>query len=369
MGARAGRDLLRERAAREALCAAAAAADALVLLGDVLELRQGPARDALAVAAEPLAALGDALAPGAPVTVVPGNHDHMLLAPWLAGRDGASSLGLDAAVPASDGTPLAAVVRLLGTERTTVAYPGTWVRSDVWATHGHYGDRHTTVPMLERLGSGAMARIVGEPAGGPARAEDYEATLGPLYAWLDAVAQSGGAAARRYGGGLTVDAWQALTDAETGQAAAGAGVSGIRAAGAAQAARALRAARRGATRAGFAATIAALNLARLGPVSADLSGASLRRAALAAVGDVIARLGVDAAYVISGHTHRAGPMPGDDPDEWRAPGGTRMVNCGCWVHQPALTGSDPSRSPYRGGFAVWVDGEPGRAPELVNLLD
>ena len=35
----------------------------------------------------------------------------------------------------------------------------------------------------------------------------------------------------------------------------------------------------------------------------------------------------------------------------------------------AFLGADPSRSPYRARFAVWVDGDRGRAPELVNLLD
>ena len=45
-----------------------------------------------------------------------------------------------------------------------VAYPGLWVRPDVYATHGHYLDCHLTVPTLERLSVGAMSRLLGRPA-------------------------------------------------------------------------------------------------------------------------------------------------------------------------------------------------------------
>ena len=47
-----------------------------------------------------------------------------------------------------------------------------------------------TVPMFERLGAGvtAPARPRRRPSG-PARAEDYEAILAPIYAWIHAVAQ------------------------------------------------------------------------------------------------------------------------------------------------------------------------------------
>ena len=102
---------------------------------------------------------------------------------------------------------LGALVESLAPARVRVAYPGVWLREDVYATHGHYGDRHNTVPILERLGAGLTVRVAGEPAGGPARAEDYEAALAPMYAWADAVAQSGGL---RVGGGgsFQIAAWQ-----------------------------------------------------------------------------------------------------------------------------------------------------------------
>ena len=31
-----------------------------------------------------------------------------------------------------------------------LAYPGVWLRPDVYATHGHYVDLHITVPSFER---------------------------------------------------------------------------------------------------------------------------------------------------------------------------------------------------------------------------
>ena len=102
--------------------------------------------------------------------------------PWVPGGDQTRS-------PASRWSASASA---LGADRVRVRYPGTWLRDDVYVTHGHYLDRHTTVPTLERLAIGAVARVAGEPAGGPAGAEDYETLLGPVYAWLDAYAGTGG---------------------------------------------------------------------------------------------------------------------------------------------------------------------------------
>ncbi|HEX2105649.1 MAG TPA: hypothetical protein VHF51_18495, partial [Solirubrobacteraceae bacterium] len=50
LGARTGVDLLRRPAARAALLERVDGADRLVLLGDTLELRHGPVREALAAA-------------------------------------------------------------------------------------------------------------------------------------------------------------------------------------------------------------------------------------------------------------------------------------------------------------------------------
>ena len=176
--------MLRDAGPRSALCRAAQAVDRLVLLGDVLELRHGPMHQALAQAEPVLRELGAALSGKTEVILVPGNHDYRLLAPWLERRALAPEplpLGSESEIRSEPGEPLAELARWLEPAAVRVAYPGVWLRDDVYATHGHYSDRHHTVPILERLGAGAMARIAREPAGGPWRAEDYETTLRPMY--------------------------------------------------------------------------------------------------------------------------------------------------------------------------------------------
>lgn len=321
--------------------------DRLVLLGDVLELRHGPVRDAMSAARPVFTELGAALGEHSEVVIVPGNHDHQLLAPWLerrARKQAPPPMGLEAAVDRRAGDPLATIAGWLGPATVRACYPGVWLRADVFATHGHYCDRHTTVPTFERLGAGVMARIVSEPPTGPARTEDYEATLAPIYAWIHAIAQAGGPDLGRSSHGASAQAWRTLAG------------SGSR--------RSLR--RRGLT-AAFPALVAGLNRARIGPLRADLSGEELRRAGLRAFGEVLARLGVDAPHVIFGHTHRAGPLPGDVRSEWVTPTGASLLNTGSWVHEPGFLGTDPLNSPYRAGFCVMV--EDAGQPQLMNLRD
>jgi hypothetical protein len=119
--------------------------------------------------------------------------------------------------------------------------------------------------------------------------------------------------------------------------------------------------------AGLDAAITLLNRAGIGPLRADLSPVELRRAGLIAFGAVLEALSVQSPFAIFGHTHRAGPLDGDDPQEWVAPTGTRLFNSGCWVHEPSFLGPRPARSPYRAGFAVRLDD--AGPPLLVNLLD
>ena len=83
VGGLAGNDIAREGAPLASLVDAVAGADRLVLLGDVVELRERPLADALEVARPLIEALGRALE-GRPVVLVPGNHDHTLAEPWLA---------------------------------------------------------------------------------------------------------------------------------------------------------------------------------------------------------------------------------------------------------------------------------------------
>ncbi len=327
----------------------------LVLLGDVLELRQGPPRDALTAARQPLHEIAAGLEPGARVTIVPGNHDHRLLSPWLGRRARdrpPPAMGLEAAVDWRAGEPLARLAGWLAPRGSQieldVAYPGCWLTEDIYATHGHYSDRHTTTPMFERLGAGLMARVRGGEATGPTCTEDYEAILAPLYAWLDALAESGGppVGRRQSHTSHSAAAWRALAGENR-----------------------RRGPRDRALAAAFPIAVAALNRAGLGPLSSDLSSAGMRRARLRAVGEVVLRLGVGARHVVFGHSHRAGPLPTDDLREWRTVTGATLTNTGSWVHEPGFVGPDPGVSAYRPGFAVRVDSEPTRPPELVNLLD
>ena len=337
--------MLRRSEPRDALIEAIARSDRLVLLGDVIELRHGPLRDALAAARPVLEAFGEALPEDADVVIVPGNHDHRLLRPWLGRRaaDGSvAALGVEAAVDWREGEPLERLASWLGPARTRAAYPGTWLREDVYAMHGHYSDRNTTVPILERLGAGVMGRVMAEGDGRPARAEDYEAVLAPMYAWIDAVAEQGGLGAGARGS-VQVRAWRGLQ---------GRGRHRVRARAVAL---------------GFRTLVFALNRAGIGPLRPDVSGPELRRGGLRALDQVLVDLGIRPEHVLFGHTHRAGPLPGDDRPEWVTSAGTRLLNTGSWVYERGFLGDEPRRSPYRPGFAAVL--EDTGPPELVNLLD
>jgi hypothetical protein len=341
LGGRTGVDVLvRDPDALRALTQALRDVDRLVLLGDTLELRHGPARDALAAAQPVLETIGDALPPDSTVVLVPGNHDYALAAPWLDART--QPLGLEATVDPPAASPLAS--RLSGwlNRATEVAYPGLWLRDDVWATHGHYLDPHGTVPTFERLAAGVMGRMVGDVPEPTATAEDYERILAPLYAWIHASAQRAhdgrfGAGAGRAGKAYTMlsgDGHQPLKARLIGAA--------------------------------FPLGIRGVNLLKIGPVSPDLSGDALRRNALDAMTAVLQRLQVDARHVVFGHSHRTGPLPADAQDEWRTPSGTKLYNSGSWVHEPSFTGAAGSASPYWPGGAVLVTDE--GEPELLRLL-
>jgi hypothetical protein len=344
LGARTGVDVLRRPAARAALLERLDGVDRLVLLGDTLELRHGPVREALAAARPVLGAIGAAMA-GGEVVLVPGNHDHRLLAAWLEGRgDGGRPppLGLEQR-PGPAATPhAAAVAEMLGPAAVDVAYPGLWLADGVYAMHGHYVDRHSTVPSFERLAAGALGRVLNDRLDDISSPDDYEVVLAPLYALLDAIA-----ARTPDGGGpshanASTRAWRAL---------AGDG---------------RRPLRRTLLAGAFPLGVRALNRAGVGPFRADLSGEELRRAGLRAMGDVVARLRIGSRDIVFGHTHRAGPLLDDDPADWTLPGGSRLHNSGSWVLERAWTRAGPA-SPYWPGGAVEVDGD--GPPRHVRLLD
>lgn len=362
-------DVLRLPHVRAALVDALRDVDRLVLLGDVLELRHGPRGSALRAAGPVLQELGAAMA-GKPVVLLAGNHDHALVEGWLQRRaemGEQTSLGPEQWLAPDEASPLAATLaQWLAPAQVSIAYPGLWVREDVYAIHGNYLDCHMTVPTIERLAIAAMSKVLGRPASTIASVEDYEAVIGPVYAWIDAVAAagSGGSAGSALNGKTTMRMWRLLDSDGAGPRTTANGSPSST-----WATETRRRLGRQAVRRGFPLAVAALNRAGLGPVKPNVSGPELRRAALLAMGEVARRLDLGADYVVFGHTHRTGPLPGDSEWEWRPSGGVRLVNCGSWVHTSDFVTSDPGGGPYWPGSCVIVeDGAPLAPPTVRRLL-
>jgi calcineurin-like phosphoesterase family protein len=361
-------DILRRPELREPLLRAVADVDRVVLLGDVIELRHGPPREALAVARPFFEELGGALA-GKELVLVAGNHDHGLIEPWLAMRaelEAPAPLGLEQLIEPGEASPMVArLAEWAAPARVRFAYPGLWLREDVYAMHGHYLDCHLTVPTIERLSVGVMTRLLGRPARSFAKVEDYEAVSAPVYAWRDAVARAA-PPGNAINGIATADAWHALGGGTNGRVARRNGTASLRSS-------VIRNARTAALMGGFQVAVAALNRAGIGPLRPDVSAHELRAAGLRAMGQVTSQLGLDDAYVVFGHTHRAGPLPGDDEREWNrppavpgGPAGARLVNTGCWSYDPIFLTATAGESPYWPGTCVLV--EDAGPPTLKRLL-
>ena len=341
LGAHTQVDVLRRPELRAPLLERLHDVDRVVLLGDALELRHAPVGRAIAAAEGFFRDLGSAVAE---VVYLTGNHDWALLRPWLESRS--EPLGLAESTGPEGAGPLAGqIAAWLAPARVTFAYPGIWLREDVYATHGHYCDLFSTVPTVERLAATAMARWVSRPGGAPHTPADYEAALAPLYAWIHEVSQNtgrGGANVTAASAGASTGVWQRLRRdprrdpvAALTWATVGLGVLGLRRIG-------------------------------LGPLSLDLSPAGLRRGSLRGIGRAMDSLGVEAEHVIWGHSHRSGPWPADDLQEWRTPGGARIVNVGSWIYAKAFLTGAPNESPYWPGVVAIVDD--AGPPRLERLL-
>src|SRR4249919_3048239 len=189
LGSSTGEDLLRDPAIRRALLEEVAGADRLVLLGDSLELRELPLARVLELVEPFFAELGEAMA-GRRVVLVPGNHDQRLAEPLLeevALTGGA--LGLEHRATLA-GEPVRRIASWLGGAKLSVAYPGVWLREDVYATHGHYMDCHMSLPRIECIAAAAVMRAFG-PVPARATAADYERVLRPVFGLSFGLAQSG----------------------------------------------------------------------------------------------------------------------------------------------------------------------------------
>lgn len=344
LGTVAGADVARLPEVRARLLEAIAPAERVVVLGDMLEMREQKAVSVLEVAAPFLSELGEGTA-GKQLVIVPGNHDHELIGPALdrARLRGAGKLGLEATFAADEGELVRAVTSRMPRTEVLLAYPGIRLRDDVYATHGHYLDRHLTVPRMECVLASAIARFGGAGQNGELPApDDYEAALAPIYAFAYSAVQDGEGKAVTRGGKLSRNIWSRSNP--TGRRSlAGVAIGRLAIPGA----------------------VWVLNGMGLGPFRPDISPAELRRAGLRAMGDVVRRLGIDADHVIFGHTHRPGPLDGDG-EEWQLPGGTRLTNTGSWLYESVFVRGEGPSNPYWPGGITWLrDDGP---PEPTNVL-
>jgi hypothetical protein len=335
LGTRTRADILRWPEPREVLASALVGTDQLVLLGDAFELRDRPLAEALAAARPFLETIGATLRNGR-VILVPGNHDHRLawealdLCPRRPGR----GLGIAQEVRVGRSGALGAIRGVLGVE-LLVAYPGFWIHDGVWATHGHYLDAHSEAPTLECIAARVMAAARRHPA--PRRPVEYEQILSPTYNAFFAIAQ------RRRLRPLADEAKSLLRRAETLV-----GVRGESPAGVWEERRTLL------------RFLRLLGDERLGTAPGELGRPGLRP-----FQRVLDSLGVEAARILFGHTHRTGPLPGDPPALWRTAAGTELINTGSWVYEPAYVGEQGDESPYWPGTVTIIDDD---GPPVVRRL-
>lgn len=345
IGSLGGYDVARHGEPQERLLAALEGADRVVLLGDALELREHPLARAVELARPLLERLGQVTG-GKRVVLAPGNHDYQLAEPFLTRmRLEGGPIDPEGEWPVSPADGAAgALARLMPDTELTLAYPGLRVREDVYATHGHYLDVHLTVPRLETLAAGVMARV-SKRSRDCRSVEDYEAVMSPLYAYLARLAEGSPPERLQRGGSVSRSLWTRLNPPDGGGSSVTKLLLG---------------------RLAIPGAVAALNLAGLGPLSPEISAEELRRSGLRAMGRVVEGMGVRADHVLFGHTHRSGPWPGDDTAEWRTAADTRLWNTGSWLYEAAFLHDRPQQNPYWPGTVIRVhdSGE----PEIENVL-
>ena len=285
---------------------------------------------------------------GREVVIVPGNHDHQLLAPWLARRAELNAppqpLGLQSEVDverrrAAGGARrrarargrCASAIRASGCARTSTRPTATTAtctrrcRCSSGSAPAHGAD-------AERRRRARRA------------AEDYEAVLAPIYAWIHAVAAGASRAQRAARQPFDDDGVRSSTRRRRSSDDASRRAWHRR--GCARRATARRGLRRLASAVG-------LNRAGFGPLHADLSGVRAAQGRAAGIrGGARRAAGRGPLRDLRAHTprrpaRRATIRPSGQRRRARA-----CSTRGCWVHEPAFLGPDPARSPYRAGFAV-----------------
>jgi hypothetical protein len=338
LGVASDEDVARDRDVRRLLFEEIAGADRLVLLGDVVELRNLPLGPSIARARPFFEELGEALS-GAEVILVPGNHDHRLAEPLLDELSIAGGpLELEHRHSPATG-PAALLDQWLGASRLEIAYPGIWLRDDVYATHGHYMDVHLTLPRAECVAAATMVRLSG-PLPHQATPADYERVLRPLYGFAYGLAQV--LPIRRRRNGPFERAWEVLAGEEQRP------TIGTRSA-----------------RTGFPLAIRGLNGLLRAEFEPDVRPPAIFRSGVAAATEMATRLGIDDVHVITGHTHRGGPVPGEP--EWPLRRGGHLHNTGSWVFASAFHQPGTPPNSYWPGTVTWLeDDEPPRRERLLQ---
>jgi UDP-2,3-diacylglucosamine pyrophosphatase LpxH len=319
LGNRGGHDVLRTAHVRERLLDATEGVERVVLLGDTIELMSRRPERAMAAAEPVMRALGHRLGPEREVILVPGNHDALLTRRWALAQG-------PRLTPSGDVDPAAspALERLLSwlrPARTRVSYPGVWLGDGIWATHGHYLDKHLipeSAVGIRRLGVRRNRSAGGQPIDYERRRQRRPHQRDPLPERL----------ARRPVS-TVLDAVASLL--------------------------------RGAI---LPQALEFLMNSGLARVTATLLDAQMRHAGVPAMARVVERLGIEADFVLFGHVHRRGPIDGE---RWPADNGTRYINTGSWLYEPLLVDRATPPHGYWPGGAVLL--EDGREPRSLGLLD
>jgi len=293
--------------------------DRLVLLGDTVELMEGRSQHAMNVAEPVLRAIGRRLGAGRELILVPGNHDAPLVRSWV--RRHREGLEVQTSVETTATPALARIAGWLLPAQVQVRYPGVWLAPGVWATHGHYLNRH----LVPESTYGVLRGLFGGLPWSGASPGDYEQGGRPSLV-----------GAARLLPRPVATLLQDMSDLARAST--------------------MPLARR------------QLLHRRIAPLTSAVLGQQMQRASIPALAHVVRQLGVEADWVVFGHVHRLGPMPGDDLQQWRGPGGRpRVVNTGAWLYEPLLVDRATPPHPYWPGGAVRL--EDGRDPQAIGLLD
>jgi UDP-2,3-diacylglucosamine pyrophosphatase LpxH len=293
--------------------------DRLVLLGDTVELMEGRSQQAMNVAEPVFRAIGRRLGPSRELVLVPGNHDAPLVRSWV--RRHREDLQVQTSVETTATPALARIAGWLKPAQLQVRYPGVWLAPGVWATHGHYLNRH----LVPESTYGVLRGLFGGKPWSGASPGDYEQGGRPSLVQ----------AARL----LPRPVATLLQD-----------ISDL-----ARASTMPRVRRH-------------LLHRRIAPLTSALLGQQMQRASIPALAHVVRQLGVEADWVVFGHVHRLGPIDGDDPQQWRiADGGAAIVNTGSWLYEPLLVHRATPPHPYWPGGAVRLEDD--RDPQAIGLLD